>query len=99
MTTASNTRVPNPPVSRRACAALLVAGAVLAAAPAAHSAGISRYRDRPDDWFKTDEGREVVRNILSWQQPLGGWWKNYDAATTRPANPPEHDAPLAPKDD
>src|SRR6266480_3822755 len=54
----------------------------------------TRFRDRPDDWFKTDEGQRIVDNILTWQNPNGGWWKAYD-----PANPrPPKDAPPDPKD-
>ncbi|RZJ00867.1 MAG: pectate lyase [Brevundimonas sp.] len=28
---------------------------------------------RPDDWYRTDEGRRITANILSWQDASGGW--------------------------
>src|SRR5208282_4315875 len=34
--------------------------------------------DEPDDWFRTDKGRQIVDNIVGWQNANGGWWKNYD---------------------
>lgn len=36
---------------------------------------------QPDEWFRSDEGRECLENVLSWQSPEGGWPKNED--TTR----------------
>jgi PelA/Pel-15E family pectate lyase len=32
------------------------------------------------DWFNTDEGRQVVENVLLYQFPSGGWPKNTDMA-------------------
>jgi PelA/Pel-15E family pectate lyase len=43
------------------------------------------FISRPDEFFSTDEGKRIVGNIISWQNPNGGWFKNYSAATTRPA--------------
>ena len=37
---------------------------------------------KPDDWFRGDEGRKTLENILSWQTEHGDWPKNRD--TTRP---------------
>ena len=62
---------------------LLVGSSVFAAAD------IGQYRNRPADWFSTDEGKQVVGNIISWQNANGGWWKAYDPAKPRP----EHIAP------
>jgi PelA/Pel-15E family pectate lyase len=51
--------------------------------------------DEPDAWFETDKGRRIVDNIVGWQNPNGGWFKNYDPRkprpTTMPINP--HDGP------
>ncbi len=33
---------------------------------------------KPDDWFSTDEGRQTVKCILSWQTEHGDWPKNQD---------------------
>ena len=35
---------------------------------------------KPDDWFKTDEGKSAVANVLSWQAESGSWPKNQDNA-------------------
>jgi PelA/Pel-15E family pectate lyase len=37
------------------------------------------FVSRDDAWFSSDEGKQVVSNILSWQFPTGGWPKAYDA--------------------
>lgn len=59
---------------------LLVGSSVFAAAD------IGQYRNRPAEWFSTDEGKQVVSNIISWQNANGGWWKAYDPAKPRPAH-------------
>ena len=33
-----------------------------------------------NDWFATDEGKQVVDNVLLYQHPCGGWDKNTDMA-------------------
>lgn len=48
------------------------------------SARVSDYFARPPEWFRTDEGRNLTRNILSWQASTGSWPKNTD--TTRPCD-------------
>jgi pectinesterase len=45
-----------------------------------------RILKEPDSWFKSDEGRKIADNIVSWQNANGGWWKNYDVHEPRPAN-------------
>ena len=58
-----------------ACACLwLVGGAMLHAA----TAGARHYLDKSDEWFRSDEGRRITENILSWQAESGGWPKNTD---------------------
>jgi hypothetical protein len=31
---------------------------------------------KPDDWYRSAEGRRVATNILSWQSAAGSWPKN-----------------------
>jgi pectate lyase len=38
---------------------------------------------RRADWFRGPEGREAVRNVLSWQTDLGSWPKNIDTSKPR----------------
>lgn len=40
--------------------------------------GPSRYLKQPEAWFRSDAGRLVTTNILSYQAPEGGWPKNLD---------------------
>jgi PelA/Pel-15E family pectate lyase len=40
----------------------------------------STYSGRPDDWYRGEEGREVVANVLSHQSDLGSWPKNLDTS-------------------
>ncbi len=55
----------------------LVASACPAASPA------EKLLKQPDEWFRSDKGREAVECILSWQSSAGGWPKNEDT-TTKP---------------
>ena len=41
---------------------------------------------RPAEWFKSDDGKKLADNISSWQNPEGGWWKEYDTKAPRPAD-------------
>lgn len=45
--------------------------------------------DKPDEWFTSDEGKRLVDNIITWQNPWGGWLKQYDVSTPRPEKLPE----------
>lgn len=54
-----------------------LATSLCAATPAEKVAG------KPDSWFRSEEGRSIVENILSWQSEQGAWPKNKD--TTREA--------------
>ena len=40
----------------------------------------NRAQSQPSEWFNTDEGRQVVENVLLYQFPSGGWPKNTDMA-------------------
>jgi PelA/Pel-15E family pectate lyase len=41
----------------------------------------SKYANRSDDWLRSDEGREIAQNVLSWQSSPGSWPKNRDTAS------------------
>ena len=34
------------------------------------------YRDKPDEWYRSEEGKRIAENVLSWQSPQGSWPKN-----------------------
>src|SRR5687767_13389270 len=55
------------------------AAALLLVTPASAISWYQAQRQRAD-WFKTDEGRQVVENVLLYQFPSGGWPKNTDMA-------------------
>jgi len=42
-----------------------------------------RYLAKPDPWFRSEEGQQVLENILSWQDHHGSWPKNIDTAARR----------------
>src|SRR5438309_3509180 len=56
----------------------LVAPTVGAAAPPWRS-----FAQKPDDWYRSPEGRRVAENILSYQSAGGAWPKNVDT-TAKP---------------
>lgn len=41
----------------------------------------------PADWFRGEEGRQAIANVLSWQNEHGSWPKNTDTLT-KPADQP-----------
>src|SRR5215203_2826273 len=41
-------------------------------------ASVSSYLNKPDEWFRSKQAREIAMNVLSWQAPEGGWPKNVD---------------------
>ena len=50
----------------------------------------------PDEWYKSDDGRQFCDNLVTWQNANGGWWKKYDPRVPRPAElppPATDDAP------
>ena len=71
-------------LSRHATAAALAAIFVLHGicpaqtqpAPATQPSA-SDLKDKPDEWFASDEGRRAVAFIISKQLPVGGWEKEY----------------------
>ena len=44
---------------------------------------LSKQVSKPDEWFKSPEGRTILDNVVSWQNANGGWWKAYDATKPR----------------
>ncbi len=44
-------------------------------------------RDLSEEWYRSDEGQRILENIISWQNPNGGWWKNSDYSRPRPSPP------------
>jgi PelA/Pel-15E family pectate lyase len=63
---------------------ILLTLAFASAAPAAPKVDVSKLVEKSDEWFKSDEGRQILSNILTWQNANGGWWKAYDPTSSRP---------------
>ncbi|HEV2294929.1 MAG TPA: pectate lyase [Tepidisphaeraceae bacterium] len=59
----------------------------------ASAADISDFAKQPDEWFTSDQGRRVLDNVITWQNPNGGWWKAYDPNQPKPGSAaPKKDA-------
>ena len=43
---------------------------------------VTDLRDKDAAWYATDEGQQIINNILAWQMPSGGWHKAYDVSRT-----------------
>jgi PelA/Pel-15E family pectate lyase len=43
---------------------------------------------KPDEWFRSEEGKQAVENVMSWQSASGSWPKNRDSS----ASPRDRDA-------
>ncbi len=72
-----------------ACAILLPVAA-FAAAPKLE---VGKIAEQPDEWFTSAEGRQIVDNIVTWQNSNGGWWKAYKLTEARaPRTDAEKDA-------
>lgn len=79
---------------------VIAALAILLVEPTRAAVPVDRLREQPDEWFTTDEGRSTIANIITWQNPNGGWWKSYDTSKPRPdAAKSESTNPAAPRDD
>src|SRR5690348_9911065 len=51
----------------------------LSGAPRAQAAGgPARYLKQPEAWYRSEDGRQITANLLSYQAPEGGWPKNLD---------------------
>jgi pectate lyase len=60
------------------CQSLLLSLLACALPARALAAGPADYLNKPDDWFRSDEGRRITANVLSHQSDLGSWPKNLD---------------------
>jgi pectate lyase len=60
-------------LKRISCVLLLVA-----LAPWANA--LPSYEKKPDEWFRSAEGKRAVDAVLSWQSPHGSWPKNKDTS-------------------
>jgi PelA/Pel-15E family pectate lyase len=74
---------------RTAVVALIIG--VLAAFQSAHAAelppaepALRDAMEKPAEWWASPEGKKLADNIVSWQNPEGGWWKQYDPKIARP---------------
>jgi PelA/Pel-15E family pectate lyase len=47
-----------------------------------------RINNKPDAWLSSDEGIQQIDNIITWQNPDGGWAKGYDATQPHKAGQP-----------
>jgi len=63
--------------------------ALLGPVSAAALASWPDYRDKPDAWYRGEEGVRITKNVLSWQSPRGSWPKNTDTMTTAFTGSPE----------
>lgn len=43
----------------------------------------SYYLKKDDAWFASERGKEILENVLSWQDDYGGWPKNEDTDVMR----------------
>jgi PelA/Pel-15E family pectate lyase len=41
----------------------------------------SQYGNQSVEWFRSEEGRRIADNVLTWQSPPGSWPKNGDTAS------------------
>lgn len=64
--------------------ALFIALALFAilptASPAQTSQRVGAFLDKPDEWFRSEEGRRITDNVVSWQAAAGDWPKNQSTA-------------------
>jgi PelA/Pel-15E family pectate lyase len=63
----------------RICLFILIYGCLCVSMQAA---GFSwdRYKNRSNEWFRSEQGQRIANNILRFQGPYGSWPKNIDTA-------------------
>jgi PelA/Pel-15E family pectate lyase len=66
---------------RRLCITLIALLALSSSLPAAKRT--TDLTKQSDAWFRSDEGRKTLDNILSWQSEHGDWPKNKNNSTTK----------------
>ena len=79
-----------PCTPRRMNSVLLSIALLFGCACHAAAAGFpwNRYSAKPDDWYRSPDGRRVADNLLSQQSPLGSWPKNFDTSAQAYAGNP-----------
>lgn len=67
---------------RMATRATVIASLLLLASETRVGATIpSRFMQQGDEWFRSEQGRQIADNVVSWQASHGGWPKNHDTAS------------------
>lgn len=54
---------------------------------------VTRYLNRPQEWFSSPEAKRIAVNIMSYQSPLGGFPKNTDTTARLYQGKPENIKP------
>jgi len=62
---------------------VLTALALAASGRPCAAAGPRDYLSKPNEWFKSAEGKRIVDNVVSWQSKAGSWPKNMDTTAER----------------
>jgi PelA/Pel-15E family pectate lyase len=70
----------NPPMR---LSLILLNALCLIASPLRGDSAAEDLLKKPDEWFATNEGRDAVGNILSWQTAHGDWPKNVDTSRAK----------------
>jgi len=70
----------NPPMR---LSRILLTALCLLASPLRGDSAAEDLLKKPDEWFATNEGREALANILSWQTSHGDWAKNVDTSSPK----------------
>lgn len=68
-------------------AAVLAAVSVISAPGVCAAFDLKSLRNPSEEWIRSPEGRRILDNIVSWQNPNGGWWKGFDYDKPRPDTP------------
>jgi pectate lyase len=67
--------------NQRLLLALVVLASFVLPASLGAATPAGNLRKKPDEWFRSDEGRRTLENILSWQTEHGDWPKNTDTTS------------------
>jgi PelA/Pel-15E family pectate lyase len=58
----------------------MIAVVLLISSAAFGYSSISKYQDRPEEFYRTDEAKKLAENVLTWQAESGAWPKNTETA-------------------
>jgi len=61
--------------------AAIICVSLLPALSASNATVPSRYVKQSAEWLRSEEGRRIADNVVSWQSPHGSWPKNGDTAS------------------